>query len=292
MKLFISAGTLGLAILAALAMPLAHADEHADDWGAGGYIGGNFGRTTSSINDQRIVNTLLAPGFTATSIGNDDRDTGFKIFGGYAFNRNIAIEAGYFNLGRFSYNATTLPAGTFGGSSKFSGVNLDLVGTVPLGEHFSVFGRIGATYGETRNSFFETGAVNVLRPNSHNRGGNYKFGAGLEYDFNHSFGVRAEAERYRVDDAIGDRGHVDLLSLGLVYRFGGELVEVEHPAPVAYTPPPQPAVDCSTMDDDHDGVNNCNDRCPSSPAGQVVGAEGCPVPAPEPVAPPPKPFRG
>jgi len=287
MKPVICSGTLGLAMLAALAMPSAHADE----WNGGGYIGGNFGRTTASIDDQRIVNTLLGPGFTTTSIGKDHSDNGFKLFGGYSFNRYFAIEGGYFNLGRFGYSATTLPPGALSGSSKFSGVNLDLVGSVPLGERFSVFGRIGATYGETKNTFVETGAVHVFGPDSRTRGGNYKFGAGLEYDFTPSVGLRAEAERYGVDDAVGKNGHIDLLSLGLVVRFG-ERAEVERPEPVAYTPPPQPVVDCSTMDDDRDGVNNCNDKCPGSPAGQAVGLDGCPVPAPEPVAEPPKPFRG
>lgn len=36
--------------------------------------------------------------------------------------------------------------------------------------------------------------------------------------------------------------------------------------------------DCSTKDDDGDGVNNCNDRCPNSQAGQAIGPDGCPVP--------------
>lgn len=32
------------------------------------------------------------------------------------------------------------------------------------------------------------------------------------------------------------------------------------------------------MDDDGDGVNNCNDKCPGSQAGQTIGPDGCPVP--------------
>jgi OOP family OmpA-OmpF porin len=55
---------------------------------------------------------------------------------------------------------------------------------------------------------------------------------------------------------------------------------------------PAPAPDCSTMDDDGDGVNNCNDKCPGTAAGEAIGADGCPVPAPEPTPEPPKPFRG
>ena len=32
--------------------------------------------------------------------------------------------------------------------------------------------------------------------------------------------MRAELERYRVNDAIGNRGDVDMASVGLLYRFG------------------------------------------------------------------------
>ena len=32
------------------------------------------------------------------------------------------------------------------------------------------------------------------------------------------------------------------------------------------------------MDSDGDGVNDCNDKCPNSQAGQTIGPDGCPVP--------------
>ena len=49
--------------------------------------------------------------------------------------------------------------------------------------------------------------------------------------------MRLEAERYRINDAIGNRGDADLYSLGLVYRFGGD-----KPVPVQKAPPPVVAV--------------------------------------------------
>ena len=61
-------------------------------------------------------------------------------------------------------------------------------------------------------------------------------------------------------------------------------------APVAVAVAP-PAKTCADLDDDSDGVNNCDDRCPGSTAGQAIGSDGCPVPVVEP-APEPKPFRG
>jgi len=63
--------------------------------------------------------------------------------------------------------------------------------------------------------------------------------------------------------------------------------------PVAVVAAP-PAKTCADLDDDSDGINNCDDKCPGSTAGQAVGADGCPLPPapePEPVMEP-KPFRG
>ena len=44
---------------------------------------------------------------------------------------------------------------------------------------------------------------------------------------------------------------------------------------------------CSQLDDDQDGVNNCNDLCPGTPAGETVDANGCPpAAAPQPICDP------
>jgi outer membrane lipase/esterase len=73
------------------------------------------------------------------------------------------------------------------------------------------------------------------------------------------------------------------LNIGVRKDFGASVAVVEPEAPA-------PSPDCSALDDDGDGVNNCNDTCPGSAAGEAVGADGCPVPAAEP-AMEPKPFR-
>ena len=41
---------------------------------------------------------------------------------------------------------------------------------------------------------------------------------------------------------------------------------------------PKPQATCADLDDDGDGVNNCDDKCPNSVAGQAIGPDGCPVP--------------
>lgn len=216
MKLAKASGTLGLAALAAFASPYAVADE------PGWYGGVTVGQSSANIDNGNITRNLLGSGFATSSISNDDTDTGYKLFAGYKFNRNFALEGGYFDLGRFSYTATTVPAGTLKGNIKLKGVNLDAVGILPINDKFSAFGRVGVNYAKAKDSFSGTGAVTVLNANPSKSQANYKFGAGLQYDFTSALGMRFEAERYRINDAVGSKGDVDLLSVGLVYRFSAK----------------------------------------------------------------------
>lgn len=240
--------TLGLMALATVASSGAMAAD------AGWYGGINAGQSRATIDDERITRNLLGSGFTGVSIVDDEKDTGYKLYGGYKFNRNFALEGGYFDLGKFGFTATTVPAGTLTGSIKLRGFNLDAVGILPITEKLSALGRVGINYAEAKDTFSGTGAVNVLNPNPSKRDTNYKYGLGMQYDFTESLGMRVEAERYRINDAVGNKGDVDLFSIGLVYLFGGKTPSpapyVAAAAPVAVAPaavvvaeppPPPPA---------------------------------------------------
>ena len=72
---------------------------------------------------------------------------------------------------------------------------------------------------ETR-PFPGTGAVRVFNPNPSKRELNYKLGIGLQYVINDSMLVRGEAELYRVNDAVGNHGGVNVLSVSLAFPFG------------------------------------------------------------------------
>jgi len=109
-----------------------------------------------------------------------------------------------------------------------------------------------------------------------------KVGVGLQTTFEKRVAVRAElAYRADFDDqsfaptAAGNDqdwfGDV-LASVGVVIPLG--------PAPTAaVAPAPAPvAPSCADLDDDGDGVNNCDDKCPNSQPGQTIGPDGCPVP--------------
>jgi len=205
---------LGLATFAVIASPFAMADD------SGWYGGFNIGQSRAKIDKARISSGLSEGGFTTTSITDDGRDTGYKLFGGYQLSKNFSLEGGYFDLGKFGFTVSTLPPGTLTGNSHLRGLNLDALGVLPVSRRFSAFGRVGLNYAEARDTFSGNGSVNVLNPNPSKRGMNPKVGLGLHYAFTEAFGIRFEAERYRINGATGNQGDTDLVSAGLVYRFG------------------------------------------------------------------------
>jgi OOP family OmpA-OmpF porin len=257
------AGKLSLLVLALMAAPYALAAE------PGWYLGANIGQSQATIDTDRIRGGLLGSGLSAGPIDENDRDGGYKLFGGYQLNRHFAVEGGYFDLGQFGFSTTTTPTGKLNGDIKLKGINLDLVGTLPISERFSAFGRIGVARSQASDTFTGTGAVTVLNPNPSARSNNLKVGLGLDYAFAPALSVRTEIERYRVDDALGNKGDVDLISVGLVYRFGGKT-----PAPVARQAPPEPVVVAQAP----------------PPVVVVPAPPPPPPPAPPPPPPPPPPV--
>jgi OmpA-OmpF porin, OOP family len=222
--------TLGFAALAIFTAPLTVAAD------PGWYFGGNAGSSQTDVDEDRIAADLLDQGFATTFMDDNERDTGFKVFGGYQFNKYFSLESGYYDLGDFGYTSFTVPAGTLHGVLGARGLNLDAVLSMPFTPKFSAFVRAGAAYSEVEGAFEGTGLVNVVEPNSESKEVNYKFGAGLEYMFTHHFGMRLEAERYRIDDSVGNKGDIDLYSAGVLFRFGAPPA-----APYVAPPPPPPA---------------------------------------------------
>ncbi|MGM7318994.1 OmpA family protein [Idiomarina sp. ST10R2A5] len=200
--------------LAGMALPALAANQ--DGW----YLGVGGGGSKSHIDDEEIVANMLEQGYQVTGFKLDDKDVGYKLFAGYQFNKNFAIEGGYFDLGKFNYNVTTAPEGSLAGELDFSGWNLDLLGILPVASRSTLFAVIGVHRGSASVDFVGTGAVNVLTPRYSEDDTNYKFGVGYQLQMNDRFAIRLEAERYHMDDAVGNNGDLDLVSLNLIYRFG------------------------------------------------------------------------
>lgn len=210
------------------------------------YIGAGVGQSRATIDKNRLVNSLTANGAQVTAFTTDQRDLGYKLTLGKQLNRYVAIEATYFDLGKFGFHATTSRNGLLNGEAGFRGGSLDLVGQLPLSERFSLLGRAGMNYAKASTHFNGNRLAAVTDPHSSQRKLNAKAGLGLEYKFSEALALRGEVERYRVNDAVGNRGDVDLYSLGLVYKLGRPAakpvvyapVQAPAPAPVIAAPPP------------------------------------------------------
>jgi OOP family OmpA-OmpF porin len=231
MNLVKASGTIGFAAFVSIASPCVQADN------TGWYIGANVGQSRSIIDNDRIIGGLQKQGFATTSISKQEYDVAYKAFGGYQLNQYFALEGGYFDLGQFDFTANTLPTGTLNGKIRLRGFNFDAVGFIPFTEKFTAFGRVGLTEAYARDSFNGSGSIVVLDHHPSKQALNYKFGLGLQYDITRSLATRLEAERYRIDDAIGNKGDIDLLSVGLVYRFNQKAPIVAEPEVV-----PEPLV--------------------------------------------------
>jgi OOP family OmpA-OmpF porin len=208
------------------------------DWAnSAWYAGATLGQSRAAIDVDRIGSSLTANGATLTSMTTDERDRGYSLFVGKQLNRYFAVEAGYYDLGKFTVAATTSGNGTFGGEARFKGGNVDLVAQYPFTERFSVLARGGVQYTSTRTHFSGNRLAGVTNPDASEKKAGGKFGVGLEYKLSEALAMRAEVTRFRIDDAVGNRGDVDLISLGLVYKFGRPAAR----AAVAPAPLPMPA---------------------------------------------------
>ncbi|OEZ01178.1 MULTISPECIES: OmpA family protein [Stenotrophomonas] len=104
-----------------------------------------------------------------------------------------------------------------------------------------------------------------------------KVGVGLQTTFDKRVAVRAEVA-YRGDFDDKSIAAPDESWFGDVLASVGVVIPLGPPpaAPVAAPAPVAPS--CADLDDDGDGVNNCDDKCPDSQPGQTIGPDGCPVP--------------
>lgn len=157
----------------------------------GFYVGANLGQAKASGN--------LVSGLTTSH-----SDTSMGILGGYQFNRNLAAEVQYVDLGKLAEG---------GASTKTSGMAFSVVGILPINEMFSVFGKLGVsnTSVEISNSFVNETAIKTA----------ITYGLGGQYNVNNALGIRAGVDRYSVGQANswGTDGTYTVVSAGVVYKF-------------------------------------------------------------------------
>ena len=151
----------------------------------------------------------------AGGISCDDKDTAWKVFGGYQFSRNFAAEFGYVKLGEF--NAST---GGLTDTAKVHAWELSAIGAWPLMQQLSIFGRLGVYRANAKEETNFAGSVEHTN-------NDLTYGVGLGYDFTRNLGLRVEWQRYQKvgggDVALGagpgDTTNIDVFGLSGIWRF-------------------------------------------------------------------------
>ena len=162
------------------------------------YAGGSVGYSQS----KDICDVVVA-GVTC-----DDNDTAFRVFGGYQFNRYIALELGFADLGESTGEG---PGGAGFTVEAKEAFDLTALFSVPVADRLSLLLRIGAH--RTR--------VTVTDPtrDEGDTSSAFMLGAGAEYTFG-KLGVRAEWVRYdNVSGGTIAESDIDVFSVGLLFRF-------------------------------------------------------------------------
>jgi OOP family OmpA-OmpF porin len=246
-----------LVVIAALAtasiLPLAHADQHEQDnrW----YVA-PFGSYLNSENRPHTTDSNWGGGMGIGKMLNE--------------HFNVELRGFYqeFDLANRSKSANL--AG----------------GTIDLQYYFSrnkfspyVVGAVGGV-----NTSFDGSNTSFGKTKGHLNEGSFIFetGLGATYELTDNFLLRADA-RYRLDTlptvitSNEDVFHDVVVNVGFVVPLGPKptaVAKFEVPEVVAR---PVPVADCSTLDADADGVNDCNDRCVGTMSGSKVDAQGCPI---------------
>jgi OOP family OmpA-OmpF porin len=168
--------TLFALMLAASGIGAAHAD--------GFYAGGSIG----------------APDWNSSvdGVGGHGRGVAGKVYGGYSFTPNVALEAGAMHLGEARDDL---------GKVKANGAFLDAVGTLPLNRDWALLGRVGAAHAR-----FEG-------PSGRSSDTGLKLGAGVQYQLSSNMALRAEYEQYRFHDVFDAHADVGQVTGGLAVNF-------------------------------------------------------------------------
>lgn len=166
------------AVIAAVLPFMAHAAGDDSGW----YGGAGIGR--AALGDMYTQGSGHLNSFESTK-------NGYKLFGGYQFNANFALEGGYVDFGTHKgsgvdENGFTNPEPD---SWKFSAYTIAAVGMLPLGGDFSVFGKAGVA--SAKMGEYDSDGTTAI-----NRNQSLLLGVGVKYDIGKMLFLRVEYENF------------------------------------------------------------------------------------------------
>ena len=165
------------------------------------------------------ITTLADDGFfVAASIGSaelsedfdefdvDTDSTAYRLTVGWRFNDYFAVDGGYHNFGRFeqTFDVDGTPTAL---SLKADGFTLGVIGSLPLGERWSLFARSGAFFWD---GDADINGVTAATPEDTN----FYFGAGARLAFSDRLSATADGSQYDLDGTSST-----VFSIGLDLQF-------------------------------------------------------------------------
>jgi OOP family OmpA-OmpF porin len=153
----------------------------------------------------------------------EDTDIGYRHFGGYRFTRNWGVEFGYSDLGRNGPDGTPATYAEQRLGYRSSAWTLAGTGVLPLGDAFSLQGRVGLSLASPEASQDAAGNGNGAHNGFSTALPRYRpmvlWGVGGQYDLSDRVGLRLDYNSFgRLnDDPNGVRS--DLWSINAVVRF-------------------------------------------------------------------------
>ena len=146
----------------------------------------------------------------------DDTDTAWRIFGGYQFHKNFAVELGYADGGKYKVSGVVLGVPATG-EIKAKAWDVVGVGILPFTEQLSGFAKIGLA----RWDVDATGSALGFSASISDSGTSLTYGLGGQYDFTKQFGVRVEWLRYQDvgDENTTGQSDVDVIGASVLFKF-------------------------------------------------------------------------
>ncbi len=184
-----------------------------DGWYAGLGVGQSHYRDLASSINSAVASV---GGTSRTSVS--PLSEGWKVYGGYQFNKYLALEGGYTNLNDAHANTTiTAPStGTIRTNVATDAWSLAAVGTYPITDKFSVMGKVGAAYVLTEITAKATGSGSGTTASVAVGDDSYRpvYGMGVSYALLDNLNLRAEYERFDLKDI-----NIDLITAGVAVKF-------------------------------------------------------------------------
>ncbi len=188
---------------------------------AEGFYGvGEVTSTKHSLDSDYFDNALNSAGATGLSSSASSNSNQWRLQGGYRFNDNVALEAGYIDVGEAKYKAD-FNGGSTKGSLKAGGLDAAGVLSLPLNENFSVFAKAGILAAKVKSHISANAPLALTDNNSSVNQVRPLLGVGAVYKISDQWDVRADYDQVSNLGKSSSTGTMDakMMSLGVVYKF-------------------------------------------------------------------------